>query len=187
MTPVSLGVLTCPVGMPVLPLGVVVYGFIFSVNSFLSSYVCRALWLGRLGVKGKCGDLHSTPSIQGPCASSWSPERTLNGESAAVKVPGSLGVVARPGLENWILVRGAHFSWFVSSTLVTFSADSSCHLPPGALQMKCSLYKAWNVSLWLGDWVLWDSVTSWSHDVVPEVIRHIASYGVIEFPNGGEE
>lgn len=49
MTPLSLGFLTCPVGMPVLPLGVVVYGFIFSVNSFLSSYVCRAPCPGRLG------------------------------------------------------------------------------------------------------------------------------------------
>lgn len=62
-------------------------------------------------------------------------------------------------------------------------------LPPAprALRTKWSLYKAWNASLSLGDWVLWYNVTSWSHDVGPEVIRHIASYGVIEFPNGGEE
>ena len=58
---------------------------------------------------------------------------------------------------------------------------------PRALKTRRSLYKAWNASLSFRDWVLWYSLTSWSHDVVAEVIRHIASYGVIEFPNGGEE
>lgn len=65
--------------------------------------------------------------------------------------------------------------------------DSSCHLSPGALGTKCRLYKVWNVSLSPGDWVLWYSGTSWSHAVAPEVIRCIASCGVIEFPNGAEE
>lgn len=70
---------------------------------------------------------------------------------------------------------------------VTLCPDSSHHLSLGALRTKCSLYKVWNVSLLPGDWVLWYSVTSWSHAVVTEVIRRIASCGVIEFPNGGEE
>lgn len=85
-----------------------------------------------------------------------------------------------PGLRDTLLrVCAFHLGNFLSGFL----------LPPalGALEMKWSLYKAWYASLWLGDWLLWDSVTSWSRDVVPEVIRHIASYGVIEFPKEGEE
>lgn len=81
----------------------------------------------------------------------------MNLKSAALKVPG-------PGLLRVCVIDLGDFL-------------SGFFLPPapGALRRKGSLYKAWNVSLLPGDWILWSSVTSGSHDVVPEVIRHIAS------------
>lgn len=96
-----------------------------------------------------------------------------------MKVPGSSEVVGSGLRGTFLRVRVIHPGNFVCRFFLPPA--------PGALPTTGSLYKAWNVSLWLGDWVLWDSVTSGSHDVVPVVIRHIASYGVIEFPNGGEE
>lgn len=167
------------------------FWWIFS-EQLLCAMSCTQSW----GVNNKREDFRQyynqsnsrlTVTILGACLSGWPLERESNRKSAALKMPRSWGVVIRSWLKNWSWLEGHIFLRVCVINLIDFLSRFFLPPAPRALKTKCRLYKAWNVSLLPRDWVLWCSVTPWSHDVFPEVIRHIAFYAIIEFPNGGKE